>query len=500
MCVIRLVPTHTFVALLQRLRKRWRRVRIAAVLAAPEGGKAVRAVASEIIYAPGRHLAAALWQVRAFAPDTVVLAGGTDYGFSPTYLKAVLLARLSGARCRLQWEPGDLGAGRPLAEWRRRIWRKAAGRVVKVLTPRARRRAYYRPPRRGPHIVQIGLSEACNYHCLMCPFHNPAVDREHREADLSRMSLDTFTQLIGELRQLGTQALDICGSGESLTNPAAMEMIALARESGFLVKLATNGALLTEASGHRLVDLGLDQMRVSVNAGSDDVYAQMHPGAAPGAMDRLLARLQEMAEYAEETGQRPITVEFSAVLTRVNRHEIPAMVEAAREARAASLMLIRMGPARGQDDLLPRPEDWEGIRAGIAEAKALAEGYGIPHNLDEWQFTASPEGTRSVYEDIPCYIGSRFALVLASGTVKFCCHCFPPVGELRDGGFTALWQSARYQHLREQALSLPHTKQALIECGCFHACSHVRENLAVHEGLYGPLWRSRTHLPREVRA
>jgi len=491
--VIRLVPPGAFRRLLDLVRERWPGARVTALIASPEGETEVAEVA-EVICSQKLSALALLRRLRGLRPEVVMLAGGADYGLRPTYWKAVVLAWLSGARVRRQWEVGQDPLGQPLS----RAVTRAVGRAVPRLRPwhvvplsgvlsgYRSRRAYHRMPRRGPKLVQIGLTEACNYHCLMCGFHNPAVDDGHKESELPRLSYEMFARLLSDLKQMGAEAVDICGNGEPLTHPQAMDMIGLARSMGFGVSLATNGALLTASRARRLVELGLRRLHVSINAGTSATYPKMHPGTPPEAFETILGRLREMADYADATGRPRIDVEFSAVLTRLNKDEIVEMVKSAHRARASWFMLILMGPVKGQRALLPTPGDWPGIRVQIAEARQLADRLGIGHNLAGLESTATPAGTRSVYEHIPCYIGHEFALILGGGEVMFCCHCVThSVGDLHKDSFATIWKSKPYQETRKQAMALPATRISLPECGCFLACSHVSANVEVHRKLYG---------------
>jgi MoaA/NifB/PqqE/SkfB family radical SAM enzyme len=487
--VIRLVPTQVLVRLLARLRRRWPHSRLYALIASPEGDRDI-AEAAEVICSQGLPPAALIRHLRQLRPHMAIIAGGADYVLSPTYWKALLVALLSGAKARRQWEPGDHLPGRSPARAARRAlalrwWPVGIRPKLDALRRPWLRRAYHRMPRRGPRLVQIGITEACNYHCIMCPFHNPAVDGQHKESEMPRMSYEMVARLLADLKRMGTQAIDICGTGEPLTHPDAIDIIALARSKGFKVTLATNAALLTEERAHRLVDVGLRRMHVSINAGTSETYAKMHPGTQPGAFEAIINRLRDMADYADASGQHHIDIEYSAVLTRLNMGEIIQMVEAAHRARANWLMLILMGPVEGQPDLPPRPEDWEAIRADIAKAKKLAKQYQIDTNLWELEITGTAAGARSVYEHIPCYIGHEFALILGGGLVKFCCHCYRRVGDLNKEDFPTIWKSERYQQARRLAMALPTTKEALPDCGCFHACSHVSANIMVHQVLYG---------------
>jgi len=483
--VIRLMPTNTFVALLARLKRQFPGVRVDALIASGEGRAEVAQVADHVL-CPRDTTRRVLSRLRAAGYDTVLLAGGRDYDLTPSYVKAAVLARIPPGAARYQWEIGESLPGRPL---RSRLLQafdtpRSDPDEVSLFGRMILRRRYIDEPRRGPTTVQIGLTKACNYHCLFCPFHSPTAEK-HRDADLPRMSYEMFAKLLGNLKALGTRSIDVCGDGEPLMNPEALNMIELARELGFDITLATNAALLTEARGRRLVDLGVRRMHVSFNAASEDVYSKLHPGAPPSARHRIIARLKEMAEYAEREGLRPIDVEFSAVLNRLNMNEIPQMVDVAHEARAGWFMLILMGPAEGAEELLPRSEDWILIARDIDRAAARARRYGIRTNLTSIRPGASAEGTRRVYEAIPCYIGHEYALVSANGDVMFCCQCTEALGNLHSQSFRQIWQSEAYRRTRQQAMALPKTHEHLPHCECFTACSHVVVNLQVYRRLYG---------------
>ncbi len=352
------------------------------------------------------------------------------------------------------------------------------------------RRAYRRPPTRGPKWVQMGITEFCNYHCVMCPFHTPYVDEERRDLDRSRLAFEMYAALLRDLKEMGTQAVDICGTGEPLTHPQAMEIIALARELGFAVRLATNGSLLTAEKARRLVDLGVERIHVSFNAGTEETYQRVHRGAPANARATIISQLRGMYDYAVEAGKRPVIIEFSAVLTRLNMGEIVQMVEAAHETRAHQFMLILMGPlpatyAPEGRELPPRPEDWPLIRQELARAQARARELGLATNLEELELTGTKEGTRPVYEQVACYIGHEFALILGSGKVRFCCQCSRPMGDLHQDSFARIWYSQAYQKMRELARALPATRRPPETCHCFQDCSHVGVNLDVHALIHG---------------
>jgi uncharacterized radical SAM superfamily Fe-S cluster-containing enzyme len=296
--VIQLVPTPTLLGLVRLLRARWEAARLLVLTASPEGEEELAAAADEVLGTAGVERREVVRRVRQCAPEVVIVAGGADYGLRSAYLKAAAaersaapLARSLGALGPRQWPALTSrcsGDGRA----------PAAGARRPPLAPAV-------PTSADGAVVQIGITEACNYRCVMCPFHNPVVDEQHRESEQPRMSLDMFGKLVADLKRLGAEDVDLYGDGEPLTHPQAMEMIELARQAGLRVALATNGALVSDERARRLVDLGVSRLHVSLNAATEETYAAMHPGT-PREAARHRKRLGRVAEYGCQRPAAPV--------------------------------------------------------------------------------------------------------------------------------------------------------------------------------------------------
>lgn len=480
--IIRLLPALTLTSLIRSLRRKWPSAKFCTLTATREGEELLAVDSDEVLLTEGLSARETLRRVRAFAPEVAMLAGGEDYGLSPTYLKAALLASLSGARHRWQWNPGerpDQPLGGPLARGLARVALRTAR------DPRDSARYHRLPPQLGPREVQIAITEACNYHCVMCAFHNPAVEDRHREADRVRMPYELFAQLAADLKRNRVVDVGLTGYGEPFTHPQAMEMLALLLELKFNVIPTTNGSLLTDARVRRFVDLGLRRLHVSLNAATDETYQQMHPGTPPGRLAQIVGRLRTMADHAEETAQKMVHVRITSVVTRLNLHEIPKLVSVAHEARAAEVALLPMAWVEGQPDLLPRPEELPAIQAAVAEAKALGFRLGVHVVAEGLEATGAAPPTRSIYERLPCYMGYQLCHVMADGAVHFCAECYFSLGNLHEHDFDTIWHSETYERARRAALALPQTHQPPGDCNCFQSCCHLGFNLDVHRRLHG---------------
>src|SRR5262245_24900488 len=100
-------------------------------------------------------------------------------------------------------------------------------------------------PLRGPLYAQISISDPCDQRCIMCEYHPPA-DATTPLAQFGGrrpgvMDMATFERLTDDLCRLGTRQLDLVGRGEPLLNPCALDMVAYAKQRGFMVTMTSNG-------------------------------------------------------------------------------------------------------------------------------------------------------------------------------------------------------------------------------------------------------------------
>ena len=99
-------------------------------------------------------------------------------------------------------------------------------------------------PLESPFVVYIEPSGRCNLRCSFCPqsLEDPTVRKDI-------MSMRTWTKAIYDMSKFPqkTKVLRVCGNGETLLNPAIVEMLWYAWIKGVAVttELVTNGTLLS---------------------------------------------------------------------------------------------------------------------------------------------------------------------------------------------------------------------------------------------------------------
>lgn len=108
-----------------------------------------------------------------------------------------------------------------------------------------------------PRIIYIEPTNACNLECIMCPQSRMS---EHRKIEFFDMGL--FGRLCTEIAKIKPKVVVFHLGGEPLLNKNLPEMIAQMEAIGVDTGLSTNGTLLDKETAERLIDAGLDLIRV----------------------------------------------------------------------------------------------------------------------------------------------------------------------------------------------------------------------------------------------
>lgn len=124
-------------------------------------------------------------------------------------------------------------------------------------------------PAEFPHIVDIELTNLCNFRCLMCPTGNHSQSRPQ-----GMMPEEVFYRILDEIRgrKLG---LRFIRWGEPLMHPKIVEFLTAAKKDGHLVHLNTNGSYLTPEMADRLLEIPIDSLKFSVQGVDRDSYREM---------------------------------------------------------------------------------------------------------------------------------------------------------------------------------------------------------------------------------
>ena len=117
---------------------------------------------------------------------------------------------------------------------------------------------YYRCHLPWPSVILIENTNRCNARCVMCP--RETLTRKH-----GFMEFGLFEKIIREVSSARrTPAVHLHGFGEPLLDESLPERIRLAKTCGIKhTYLVTNASLLTPETSRKIIDAGLDRMKIS---------------------------------------------------------------------------------------------------------------------------------------------------------------------------------------------------------------------------------------------
>lgn len=116
-----------------------------------------------------------------------------------------------------------------------------------------------------PLSILVSPTDYCDITCIFCPFHGSTADTSRKKM---KMSLDMFEDLVEQMMEFPRRikTLIFAGRGEPTLHQELPQMIRSAKKTVDSIRLTTNGVNLSPVLNKRLIDAGLDYMKISVPA------------------------------------------------------------------------------------------------------------------------------------------------------------------------------------------------------------------------------------------
>jgi len=118
-----------------------------------------------------------------------------------------------------------------------------------------------------PVCLYLETTNRCNLLCTTCPRTFEALEPP---AD---MDWELFTHIVDQFPRIARVVLH--GVGEPMMVPTLPRMIRYLKDRGSDVLFNTNGTLLTRRKAKELIDSGLDELRVSIDAAEPQAFKQV---------------------------------------------------------------------------------------------------------------------------------------------------------------------------------------------------------------------------------
>lgn len=179
-----------------------------------------------------------------------------------------------------------------------------------------------------PRLIDVEMTNTCNFRCLMCPTGNYSQSREK-----GFMTPEVFYKILKELKPHGT-AIRFIRWGEPLSHPNIIEFIQACTDAGLLTHLNTNGSKLDETMISSLIGAGLKSLKYSFQGTDRKTYNEMRN------TDFYDGLIEKMGLFKKMRGDSPFP--FLHVSTTIT-YETPAMVEQYKRDMAGLVDTVAVG-------------------------------------------------------------------------------------------------------------------------------------------------------------
>jgi len=307
-----------------------------------------------------------------------------------------------------------------------------------------------------PVCLYLEVTNRCNLLCETCPRTFEALEPP---AD---MSWALFTRIVDQVPGVARAVLH--GVGEPMLVRDLPRMIRYLKARGTYVLFNTNGTLLRPARFQDLIDTGLDELRVSLDAADPATYRLIR---GKDFFGRIVRDVGKLTQYQAETGARTPRVSLWLTGLKETVEQLPEFVRLAASMGVREVHLQRLvfddagfGLARAESSLFERIRAKE--QTAIEAAQALGAELGV--TLDASGATEPGLSLRRERTEQPwstCRRPWSLMYFTAHGRALPCCiapfsargYETYTLGDATQQTLREIWNGAAYQHFRADLLS-----------------------------------------------
>jgi MoaA/NifB/PqqE/SkfB family radical SAM enzyme len=205
----------------------------------------------------------------------------------------------------------------------------------------------------GPRQLQIDITNNCNTNCIGCWCHSDYLGDKKLSAAEKKVALsyETICQVIDDAAALNIAKIQLAGSGDPLIHPDFVKIITYIKSKNLQLEVLTNGIALNDTIIDVLVKNRVDDLVISMWAGTAKMYSRIHPNQPKATFHAIIRQLKKLHTVKSQSSGLPI-VRMYHVVTSVNHAEIRAMVECAFQAHVEKVEFQVVDIVPGKTDFL----------------------------------------------------------------------------------------------------------------------------------------------------
>ena len=306
-----------------------------------------------------------------------------------------------------------------------------------------------------PVCLYLEVTNRCNLLCETCP---RTFETLEPPAD---MSWDLFTRIVDQVPNVARVVLH--GVGEPMLVKDLQRMVRYLKDRGTYVLFNTNGTLMQPKRFRELIETGLDELRVSLDAADRASYRRVR---GKDFFDRIVRDVGKFVAFQKASGATTPRVSLWLTGLKETVDQLPAFVRLAAEMGVTEVHLQRLvfdeagyGMARADLSL------FESARAEETEAIAEAEALGLSLGVTLDASGATEPGISLKRQEDRAWATCRRPWSLmyftAHGRALPCCiapfsvrgYSKYTLGDATQATLREIWNGAAYRDFRTSLLS-----------------------------------------------
>ncbi len=308
-----------------------------------------------------------------------------------------------------------------------------------------------------PVCLYLEVTNRCNLFCTTCP-------RTFEELEPpSDMSWELFTRIVNQFPNIERVVLH--GVGEPMMVAGLPKMVRYLKERGVHVLFNTNGTLMREKKSRELIEAGLDEMRISLDAAEPKAFEAVR---GRDLFDRIVRNIRNFVALKNSMGATNPRLSLWLTGLRETLEQLPAFIRLAHgmgvmEVHLQRLVYFDAGPfglARPASSLFEQRDRDEGKY--LLDAEKLAAELGVFFDASG---AVDPESSlRPSGGDAPWSLCRRpWSLMYLTAPGRALPCCIAPFSIRGDRNFTLgdasttplreIWNGREYRTFREALLS-----------------------------------------------
>ncbi len=306
----------------------------------------------------------------------------------------------------------------------------------------------------SPRSIQIECTTRCNLRCTMCEL----TYWTEKGGDLALHHLQAMVEHLPHL-----QRVDLTGIGEALMNRAFFEAVTWLKARGLYVTLNDNFTLMTERAARRLVDLGVDQIFLSLDGATRDTYEQIRVGAN---FDKVIANTQRLLRIKREARSKRPEVKINTVVSATNAHELSDMIDLAYELGIGMVQFVNIITFDNTAHL-DTDDDERRVRDAFERAVERGRQRGVFVKVELFDKQPVEQCDFPWTRNFVTYDGHVHPCCFTTQTGDRQAQNQTSFGNLRQFPFDAIWQGERYQAFRRKM------RHGILPVACRHCPKYV---------------------------